>query len=39
MPIIAKKTTNKYDIMNNETFYIECINNEVFTIIINLNFK
>ena len=35
MPIIAKKTTDKYDIMNNETFYIKSINNEFFTIVVH----
>ena len=32
MPIIAKKTTEKYDIMNNETFDIIDINNDTFKI-------
>ena len=32
MPIIAKKTTETYDIMNNETFEIIDINDEVFKI-------
>ena len=32
MPIIAKKTSETYDIMNNETFDIIDINDEVFKI-------
>jgi hypothetical protein len=35
MPIIARKTTEKYDIMNNETFNIYDINKETFKIIVH----
>jgi ATP-dependent exoDNAse (exonuclease V) alpha subunit len=35
MPIIARKTTEKYDIMNNETFHIYEINKETFKIIVH----
>jgi len=35
MPIIAKKTTEKYDIMNNETFDIIDIKEDIFTIKIH----
>jgi ATP-dependent exoDNAse (exonuclease V) alpha subunit len=37
MPIIARKTTDKYDIMNNETFTILDIDEDNF--IINVNGK
>jgi hypothetical protein len=35
MPIIARKTTDKYDIMNNETFHIHDINKDTFKIIVH----
>ena len=35
MPIIAKRTIEKYDIMNNETFDIIDINEDTFKIIVN----
>ena len=35
MPIIARKTTEEYDIMNNETFTIYDINENTFKVIIH----
>jgi len=35
MPIMARKTTDKNDIMNNETFHIHDINKETFKIIVH----
>jgi len=35
MPIIARKTTEKYDIMNNETFHIIDINDKIFKITVH----
>ena len=39
MPIIARKTTDKYDIMNNEIFNIFDIDEDTFTIILADNSK